>query len=53
MHNSLYMLNVLDLTYDAKCYGSIVICYYTNLSLGIFCDANKTIELMHVVPKCL
>jgi hypothetical protein len=32
---------MLDLTYDAKCYGYIVICYCTDLSLGMFCDVNK------------
>jgi hypothetical protein len=43
---------MLDITYNAKFYGYIFICYCVDLSVGMFYDVNKINELMHVVPKC-
>jgi hypothetical protein len=43
---------MLDLTYNSKFYGYIFICYCVDLYLGMFCDVNKTNELMHVSSKC-
>jgi hypothetical protein len=40
---------MLDITYNAKCSGYVIIyCYRVDTSLGMFCDVNKTNELMHI-----
>jgi hypothetical protein len=40
------MLDVLDLTYDAKC--DVYFHYYcVDLILGLFCDVNKVDKIMH------
>jgi hypothetical protein len=39
---------MLDLAYDVKCYGYIVICYCTDLVLDMLCDVNKRNELIHI-----
>ena len=51
MISALFMLNVLDLIYVAKCEVYVVIVIASIHSEGFICDVTKTSGFMHVVPK--
>jgi hypothetical protein len=51
MLGALFTLNVLDLTYDAKCDVYFVIVTTPIYSQGLFCDVTKVDKLMLVILK--